>query len=113
MESPVGREVERENSMSDDVFNDIMAGLGEALAHAKGEPTPGMVIHVPETVDVVGIRKRTGKAQTAFAASIGVPVATLRQWETQRRQPQGPARVLLAMIEKKPDLVEETLGRRG
>lgn len=30
-----------------DVFNDIMASLDEALAHAHGEPTPGMIVHLP------------------------------------------------------------------
>jgi putative transcriptional regulator len=97
--------------MSNDVFNDIMSGLGEALAHAKGEPTPGLILHVPETVDVASIRERTGLKRPAFAATIGVPVATLRQWETRRRQPQGPARVLLAMLDKNPQIVAETLGR--
>lgn len=96
--------------MARDIFERTMSALQEAEAHAKGETPSGMVVHVPEAVDVAGIRKRTGKAQPAFAASIGVPVATLRQWEHQRRQPQGPARVLLALIEKNPRLVEETLG---
>lgn len=86
-----------------------MSALRDAEAHAKGETLAGMVVHVPGTVDVAKIRKRTGKAQTAFADSIGVPVSTLRQWEHQRRQSQGPARVLLAMLEKNPQLVEETL----
>ena len=99
--------------MARDIFARTMSALQEAEAHAKGEPTPGVIVHVPETVDVAGIRKRTGKAQPAFAASIGVPVTTLRQWERHRRQPQGPARVLLALLEKNPRLVEETLGQQG
>ncbi|MCJ2097451.1 helix-turn-helix domain-containing protein [Methylobacterium sp. E-046] len=96
--------------MARDIFERTMSALREAEAHAKGETPAGMIVNVPEMVDVAGIRKRTGKAQTAFAASIGVPVSTLRQWEHQRRQPQGAARVLLAMLEKNPRLVEETLG---
>lgn len=96
--------------MAKDIFERTMSALCEAEAHAKGETSPGLVVHVPGSVDVAQIRKRTGKAQTAFAASIGVPVSTLRQWEHQRRQPQGAARVLLAMLEKNPHLVEETLG---
>jgi len=96
--------------MARDIFERTMSALREAEAHAKGEPSAGMVVHVPETVDVAQIRKRTGKVQTAFAASIGVPVSTLRQWEHQRRQPQGAERVLLAMLEKNPQVVEETLG---
>ena len=96
--------------MARDIFERTMSALREAETHAKGEMPAGMVVHVPEAVDVAEIRKRTGKAQPAFAASIGVPVSTLRQWEHQRRQPQGPARVLLAMLEKNPRLVEEMLG---
>jgi len=97
--------------MRRDIFERTVAALHEAEAHAKGEPVPGMAVHVPEAIDVAEIRRRTGKAQPAFAASIGVQVATLRQWEQQRRQPQGPARVLLALLEKNPRLVEDTLGQ--
>ncbi|NEU13043.1 transcriptional regulator [Methylobacterium sp. BTF04] len=97
--------------VTDDVFGDLVAGLGQAIAHARGEADSGVIVHVPDSVDVAGIRKRTGKTQPAFAASIGVPVATLRQWEHRRRQPKGAARVLLALIERNPRLVEETLGR--
>lgn len=97
--------------VTDEVFGDIVAGLKEARAHAEGEIVPGLVLHVPESIDVAAIRKRTGKAQTAFAESIGVPVGTLRQWEARRRQPRGAALVLLALLERNPRLVEETLGR--
>ncbi|MCJ2140146.1 helix-turn-helix domain-containing protein [Methylobacterium sp. E-066] len=96
--------------MARDIFERTLSALHEAEAHARGETPAGLVVHVPEAVDVAEIRRRTGKAQPAFAASIGVPVATLRQWEHRRRQPQGPARVLLALLEKNPRLVEETLG---
>ena len=97
--------------MGRDIFERTLSALREAEEHAQGGMPAGLVVHVPETVDVAGIRKRTGKSQPAFAASIGVPVATLRQWEHQRRQPQGPARVLLALLDKNPRLVEETLGQ--
>jgi putative transcriptional regulator len=55
---------------------------------------------------------RCGKplSQDAFARRIGVAVGTLRNWEQRRRRPEGPARVLLALLEKNPRLVEETLG---
>jgi len=99
------------SDVTDDVFGDIVAGLREAGAHARGEPVPGLMVHVPLTIDVAAIRKRTGKAQTAFAESIGVPVGTLRQWESRRRQPRGAALVLLALLERNPRLVEETLGQ--
>ena len=75
--------------MSGKAFDRVMQGLGEALAHAKGDPAPGLVLHLPETVDVASIRRKSGLSQTAFAGKIGVPVATLRNWEQKRRSPGG------------------------
>ncbi|NBU84103.1 MAG: helix-turn-helix domain-containing protein [Sphingomonadaceae bacterium] len=59
------------------------------------------------SVDVTAIRQRTGLSQRDFAASIGVPEGTLVNWEQDRRQPSGPAKVLLALLAKKPNLVAE------
>ncbi len=87
----------------------IMRGLGEALAHAKGEAVPDLVLHIPAQVDVSAIRRRTGLSQAAFSRRIGVSPATLRNWEQGRRTPEGPARVLLAMLDRNPRIVEETL----
>lgn len=88
----------------------VLAGLAEAVAHAKGEDVPGLVVHVPDTLDVAAVRLRTGLTQAAFADRIGVKVATLRNWEQRRREPDGPARVLLAMLDRDPKVVERTLG---
>jgi putative transcriptional regulator len=57
------------------------------------------------SVDVTAIRQRTGLSQSAFAANIGVPEGTLVNWEQGRRQPSGAAKVLLALLAKKPNLV--------
>lgn len=87
----------------------IMQGLGEALAHSKGDAMPDLILHIPASVDVSAIRHRTGLSQAAFSRRIGVSPATLRNWEQGRRSPEGPARVLLAMLERNPRIVEETL----
>jgi len=92
-----------------DSFNRIMQGLQEAVEHARGADVPGLVLHVPEKVDVAAVRRRTGLSQTAFSRRIGVSPATLRNWEQGRRVPEGPARILLAMLERNPRIVEETL----
>ena len=55
------------------------------------------------------IRARTGLSQTEFARSIGVKKGTLLNWEQHRRSPDGPARVLLALISKDPQIVQRTL----
>jgi len=91
-------------------YKSIMQGLNEALDHAKGKDVGARVhnVEVP-TVDVAAIRASTGLSQSAFARSIGVAKGTLLNWEHGRRQPTGPAQVLLAMIAKKPSLVAELL----
>jgi putative transcriptional regulator len=87
----------------------IIQGLKEALDHAAGADVPGLALHIPKTVDVSALRRRTGLSQTAFSRRIGVSTATLRNWEQGRRAPEGPARILLAMLDRNPMIVEETL----
>lgn len=91
-------------------YESIKQGLNEALEHSKGKDIGAHVhsIEVPH-VDVAAIRAKTGLSQSAFARSIGVAKGTLLNWEHGRRQPSGPAQVLLAMIAKKPSLVSELL----
>lgn len=94
-----------------DAFRSIEQGLKEALAFARGDRS-GAVVHEIEvhTPDVPAIRARTGLSQAEFARSIGVKKATLLNWEQKRRVPDGPARVLLALIEKEPGIVQRVLG---
>jgi putative transcriptional regulator len=91
-------------------YESIRQGLSEALDFAHGK-NGGARVHKVEvpSVDVAAIRARTGLSQSAFARSIGVAKGTLLNWEHGRRQPSGPAQVLLAMIAKKPSLVSELL----
>jgi len=56
------------------------------------------------------VRGRTGLTQTAFAARIGVPVETVRNWEQGKRSPRGPARALLKVIERAPEAAFAVLG---
>ncbi len=91
-------------------YESLIQGLNEALAFAEGKETGARVhqVEVP-VVDVAQIRASTGLSQSAFARSIGVAKGTLLNWEHGRRQPTGPAQVLLAMIARKPSLVMELL----
>ena len=93
-------------------FEKIRAGLDDARAYLDGDRR-GFAVHeveIPEP-DIAAIRGKTGLSQPAFARSIGVPLGTLKNWEQGRRRPRGPARVLLALIEKRPGIVQAELGR--
>jgi putative transcriptional regulator len=94
----------------DDDFERLMASLGDVLAHSEDDRSLGGGIRLPYAIDVAAVRHKTGFSQAAFARRIGVPVGTLRNWEQGRRTPQGPARVLLALLDRNPRIVEETLG---
>jgi putative transcriptional regulator len=59
------------------------------------------------------VRGRTGLTQTAFAAQIGVPVETVRNWEQGKRSPRGPARSLLKVIEGAPEAAFAVLGGKA
>ena len=48
------------------------------------------------------VRARCGLTQAAFAEKIEVPIETVRNWEQGKRQPRGPARALLKMIDQAP-----------
>ena len=58
-----------------------------------------------------GIRARSKLTQAEFAARIGVPVETVRNWEQGKRSPRGPARALLKVIEEAPDAAFAVLAK--
>ena len=88
----------------------IIEGLEEAVAWSNGEDIPVRVsqVQIPD-VDVSQVRRRMGLSQTQFALKFGFPPATLRNWEQGRVRPDTPTRVLLAVIAKHPESVEDVL----
>lgn len=91
-------------------FESIRQVLIEARDHSRGLDVGARVHEVRvEAPDVAAIRAKTGLSQSAFAKSIGVALGTLQGWEQGRRRPDGPARVLLALIDKKPRIVQDEL----
>lgn len=94
--------------MKNELFDDLVTSVREAGAVRRGQQKPSRVFaFAPE--DVRAVRKKLGQSQTAFAAMIGVSVATLRNWEQGRRRPEGPARALLRVAAKNPKAVKEAL----
>jgi putative transcriptional regulator len=61
--------------------------------------------------EVRDLRRRAQLTQQQFAARLGVPVETIRNWEQGKRAPRGPARALLAVIAHAPDTVFAALAK--
>ncbi len=78
---------------------------GYALPSPEHTPSPLILIDA-EALKLI-VAQQAGLSQSAFAASIGVPEGTIVNWEHGRRQPSGPAKVLLALLAKEPNLVAE------
>jgi putative transcriptional regulator len=96
--------------MSKKTFHAILSGLEDAVAHSRGKRKSAHVHRVlVRDVDVGALRERLGLTQDEFAKAFGVTTATLRNWEQGRREPRGPARVLLNVIEKEPEAVLRAL----
>ena len=93
---------------------EIIASLKEAIAWAGGGNVPVRVtaVRIP-TTDVRAVRRKLGLSQSEFAAKFGFQPATLKNWEQGRTRPDGPARVLLAVIARHPDAVEDALRKAG
>lgn len=88
----------------------ILDGLGEALAHARGEMDAREVnVRIPDMIDVRAIRASLGLSQAEFAMRFGFSVDTVRNWEQSKRVPNTQARALLMIIKREPDAVKRAL----
>lgn len=93
------------------VGSEIILGLQNAIAYAKGQNrnVRAHLVRAPGPVNVRKVRQKLGMSQGEFAAQFGINPATLRNWEQGRRQPEGPARMLLNIIEREPEAVHRAL----
>ncbi len=64
----------------------------------------------PDAANARRIRSQTRLTQAEFAARIGVPIETVRNWEQGKRSPRGPARALLKLLDHAPDVAFSVLG---
>ncbi len=92
------------------VADSIRRGLEEAVDYARGKAKEDAYrVHVPDLIDVRAIRTKLGMTQNQFAGEFGFSVNTLRHWEQGKRQPEGPTRAYLLVIERAPKAVQKAL----
>jgi putative transcriptional regulator len=93
-------------------------GTERDMTSAAGHATHAEAVHAgsaeaadPGTAAYArGVRAQTKLTQAEFASRIGVPIETVRNWEQGKRSPRGPARALLKLIEKAPQVAFAVLG---
>jgi putative transcriptional regulator len=87
---------------------DLVESLSEAVAHAEGKRRAARV-QVVDIPDVRAIRRRLRMSQQVFARTYRIPLATLKNWEQGRRQPDAPAAAYLHVIARRPKQARDAL----
>ena len=82
-------------------------GITEPQALSEGRPRSG----APDATYARRVRSQTRLTQAEFATRIGVPIETVRNWEQGKRQPRGPARALLKLLDLAPDVAFQVLSQ--
>ncbi|HEY5338680.1 MAG TPA: hypothetical protein VIJ85_10775 [Rhizomicrobium sp.] len=89
--------------------SELLASLKEAVAHKKGKiALPTREVEDMPPARIKAIRKSVAKSPAEFCQRFGVPARTIEGWE-QGKKVDVAGRVLLKVIERNPDAVEEAL----
>lgn len=110
--APVKRVTKRERMMTDQESSDLLESAGQVLAMIKGAKLVGGRISVREAPpvprprdkkDIVKLRERLNFSQGMLARALNVSPSTVQAWEAGRRTPSDAALKLLAIAEKHPE----------
>jgi putative transcriptional regulator len=89
---------------------EIAEALNEMKDHIDGKIVlSSRIINVPDNINVKQIRIKYGLTQNEFANHFGFTLNSVKDWEQGRRNPERAARILLAIIDKEPHVVERVL----
>jgi putative transcriptional regulator len=93
--------------MKKELFDELKQSLREASLIRRGQLKPGRRYRINPKSNIVRVRGELGLSQSEFAAILGISPDTLQNWEQGRRTPTGPAKVLLKIAEKHPEVLLE------
>ncbi|KAF0807845.1 XRE family transcriptional regulator [Alcanivorax sp. S71-1-4] len=89
--------------------------LGSKLLQSVKEMKAGKTARVSrvEPNEVAEARGKTGLTQREFAEVLHISPRTLQEWEQGRRKPSGPAKALIDIAFRHPEVIREDLELRG
>lgn len=93
--------------MKKELFQELLQSVKEMKAIHEGRAKPSRVFKVEASSEVTLVRTRLGLSQRKFAQLLGISENTLQNWEQGRRRPTGPARVLLRVAARHPEVILE------
>jgi len=94
------KELQKRNAKRD-LGTELLESVRQMKAGRSGK------IHKVAIPPVISARMKSGLTQSAFAKLLGVSVRTLQDWEQGRREPSGAAKTLIAIAERRPEVLRE------
>jgi putative transcriptional regulator len=94
--------------MNDEDFKKLVQSVKQMGSIMRGENIKHRRTTLP-VIDVRALRERTGLTQADFSRMMGVSIRTLQNWEQGRREPEGPAKALLRVVQREPQAVLKAL----
>ena len=99
--------------MKNEMFTELLGSAHEALEHAQGKrslrtttlPLPPKPLNGRA---VKRLRATLHASQAVFARYLNVSTKLVQAWEANRRNPEGPALVLLHIAAEQPAVLERT-----
>ena len=112
------RVIKRERMMTDKESSDLLESASQALAMIQGSKLIGGRISVRQAPaeprprnkkDIVELRERLNFSQGMLARALNVSPSTVQAWEAGRRTPSDAALKLLAIAEKHPEALFDSV----
>lgn len=94
--------------MKDELFTELMESVKEGARILNGETAPSRTfVFSPKSIKE--IRQSYHLTQAEFAQLLDVSLRTYQNWEQGRREPEGPAKVLLKVAAAHPEAILDTV----
>jgi putative transcriptional regulator len=96
--------------MKDELFAELLKSVQEGAEILKGDAKPSRSFTVTP-LSIKETRQQYHLTQAEFAQLLDVSLRTYQNWEQGRREPDGPAKVLLRVASVHPEALLDTIKR--
>ncbi|HSW69451.1 MAG TPA: type II toxin-antitoxin system MqsA family antitoxin [Gammaproteobacteria bacterium] len=93
------------------IGNEMIQSMQDAVKYMRGKKKKAVThkVVIPDIIDVKSIRKNLNLSRPEFADRYGFSSRTLQHWEQGDRRPHGAAKVLLVLLQREPEVIEQIL----
>lgn len=94
--------------MKDELFEELLKSVQEGARILNANQAPSRKYEVTSH-SIKETRQKYNLTQSEFAELLDVSLRTLQNWEQGRREPQGPAKMLLKVASVHPEAILDTI----